>query len=181
MIHRYLWSNSCNLHRRTDVILDVPKRLCYDPRLKQTFTRWIGTIQKERLMSTKHLQKMMLVGMILISIILAGCERSASTAPPATEPGGQTIEQLSQQQTMDAVRAALLTQTVEPENTEMPTVEPTATNPPPTNTFTPAGPSETPDCILPGQRPYCDTRKHAPDFWLSASFRFSGSPPGPAH
>jgi LysM repeat protein len=108
----------------------------------------MGTIQKESLMSTKHLQKMMLLSMILLSLILAGCERSASTAPAATDTGGLTIEQISQQQTMDAVRAALLTQTVQPEDTEPPTVEPTATVPVPTNTYTPEGPTETPPVVL---------------------------------
>jgi LysM repeat protein len=107
----------------------------------------MGTIQKESLMSTKHLQKMMLCGIILLSLILAGCERSASTAPAATDTGGLTIEQISQQQTMDAVREALLSQTDQPEETETPSPAPTETVPAPTNTFTPEGPTPTPPVV----------------------------------
>jgi LysM repeat protein len=130
---------------RTVVILDAPKRLCYHPRLKENFKRWMGTIQKERPMSTMHLRKMVPLGMILISLVFAGCERSASTAPAATDTGGLTQEEISQKQTMDAVRTALLAQTAQPTGTEPPTIEPTATVPPPTNT--PSGPTETPPVV----------------------------------
>lgn len=96
-------------------------------------------------MSKMHLQKMVLPGIILISLIMAGCTRPASTAPAATDTGGLTAEEISQQQTMDAVRAALLTQTAQPP-TEPPTIAPTETIAP-TNTATPEGPSETPPVV----------------------------------
>jgi LysM repeat protein len=92
-----------------------------------------------------HLQKVVLLGITLISLITAGCTRPASTAPAATDTGGLTDEQVSQQQTMDAVRAALLAQTEQPE-TETPTSEPSDT-PQPTNTPTPTGPTETPPVV----------------------------------
>jgi LysM repeat protein len=111
------------------------------------FMRWVGSIEKESLMSTKHLQKMMLLGIILLSLILAGCERSASTAPAATDTGGLSEEQISQQQTMEAVQATLLAQTDQPEASETPTAEPTATVALPTNTYTPEGPTETPPVV----------------------------------
>jgi len=98
-------------------------------------------------MSTIHLRKMVLLSIILISLILTGCTRSASTAPATTDTGGLTEEQISQQQTMDAVRAALLAQTELPEATEPPTSEPTATIMIPAETATPEGPTETPPVV----------------------------------
>ena len=101
-------------------------------------------------MSTMHLRKMVLAGIIILGVILAGCERSASTAPPDTDTGGLTDEEISQRATMDAVRAALLTQTQTepPEETDVPTSTPTPTVEVPTSTPTPEGPTETPVVVF---------------------------------
>jgi LysM repeat protein len=99
-------------------------------------------------MSTMHLRKMVLIGIIIFGLILAGCTRSASTSPPDTGTGGLSEEEQSQRATMDAVRAALLTQTVEPESTEAPLASPTQTIVIPTSTLTPEGPTETPVVVF---------------------------------
>lgn len=73
----------------------------------------------------------------LISILLVGCTRKASTAPPEAT---LTIDELNQRATMDAVRELVLTQTSGPEillptatpTTEIPTATATSTEPTPT-------------------------------------------------
>lgn len=99
-------------------------------------------------MSTTHLRKMVLTGIIILGVILTGCTRSASTSPPENDTGGLTEEEISQRATMDAVRAALLTQTEEPEETEVSTSTPTPTSEEPTSTSTPEGPTETPVVVF---------------------------------
>jgi LysM repeat protein len=99
-------------------------------------------------MSTTHLQKMVLIGVIVFGLILAGCTRSVSTPPPDTGTGGVSEEEQSQRATMDAVRAALLTQTVEPESTEAPPSSPSPTIVIPTSTPTPEGPTDTPVVVF---------------------------------
>jgi LysM repeat protein len=104
-------------------------------------------------MSTMHLRKMVLTGIIILGVILAGCTRSASTSPPATDTGGLTEEEISQRATMDAVRAALLTQTEPPESTDVPTSTPTPTIDVPTSTPTSEGPTSTPTSEGPTDTP----------------------------
>lgn len=98
-------------------------------------------------MSTMHPRKMVLLCIILISVILAGCTRSASTAPPATDTGGLTDAETSQRATMDAIRATLLYQTEQPEATQAATSTPTPTITIPTSTPTPEGPTATPPVV----------------------------------
>ncbi|OGO17321.1 MAG: hypothetical protein A2Z14_17520 [Chloroflexi bacterium RBG_16_48_8] len=95
-------------------------------------------------MSTMHLRNIVLTAIIILGVILAGCTRSASTPPAATEIGGLTEEEINQRATMDAVRATLLAQTEQPETSEPSTPTPTATMSVPTSTATLAGPTQTP-------------------------------------
>ncbi len=73
-------------------------------------------------MSNTRTRTIVLVGLLAIALALPACTRSAST-PPAEE-GPSTSPLDSQQATMEAVRAALLTQTAQAEQA-LPTEEPT--------------------------------------------------------
>ncbi len=80
-------------------------------------------------MSNSRAHTMLLVGLMIVAIVCAGCTRAASTPPADEEAAAEPVD--SQQATMEAVRAALLTQTAEageaaPEATEAPTEAPTA-------------------------------------------------------
>lgn len=86
-----------------------------------------------------HLHVITLV--VLIALVVIGCTRSASTAPPSDSE--LTIDEINQRATMDAVREAILTQTHEPD-----TVLPTATNVIPTSTPTASAPTETPLVVV---------------------------------
>lgn len=72
-------------------------------------------------MSTTRTRTLVLLALLAIALALPACTRSAST-PPAEE-GAATSPLDSQQATMEAVRAALLTQTAQaqPLPTEIPT------------------------------------------------------------
>src|SRR3970040_1904834 len=75
-------------------------------------------------MSNTRTRTCVLGGLLALALMLPACTRSAST-PPA-EQGASTSPLDSQQATMEAVRAALLTQTAQaaqaaPASTEVPT------------------------------------------------------------
>lgn len=65
-------------------------------------------------MASLRLRNLVIVGLISLAIVLGACTRSASTPPSSPAPaGGTPAGQDWQQQTMDAVRSALLTQTAQ--------------------------------------------------------------------
>jgi len=65
-------------------------------------------------MTTRHLRIAVLASLILAALLLGACTRSASTPPASAVPEGQTPQGENwQQQTMEAVRFALLTQTAQ--------------------------------------------------------------------
>jgi LysM repeat protein len=97
-------------------------------------------------MSTMYLRKIVLTGLFITCWILSGCTRSASTPPPDSSAEVATDEQDSSRATMDAMRATLLAQTEQPENTVPPTSTPTIESP--TATPTPEGPTETPPVVF---------------------------------
>jgi LysM repeat protein len=94
-------------------------------------------------MGNTHPRKMVLLSMIIIAASLVGCTRSASTQPATTATEGLSIEEINQRATMDAVRATLLAQTSQPQDTEAPTSTPTPTLSVPTLSPTPTGPTPT--------------------------------------
>jgi LysM repeat protein len=112
-----------------------------------TLMRLAVSMKKEIFMSTMRSRKIVLTAIMIFGVILAGCTRSASTPPSATDAGGLSEEELNQRATMD-VLATLLAQTDQPEVTEQPTDTPTATIEIPTATFTPEGPTATPPVVF---------------------------------
>lgn len=131
-------------------------------------------------MSYQGLRKTAVLAVAIgIAVALGACTRSASTPPPATgEVEGTPSVLTSQQQTMEAVRSDLLTQTAqaaEGEATETPeptavvateqaTGEPTSEQETPTDTSgTPATPfvAEVPEAytLQEGEHPYCIARR----------------------
>lgn len=84
---------------------------------------------------------LVIVLFVLFAMIVVGCTRPASTAPPTDE---LSIDEINQRATMDAVREAILTQTHEPDT--IPTA--TATQEIPTSTPTEAGATETPLVVV---------------------------------
>lgn len=105
----------------------------------------------------------------LIAIVLIGCTRKASTAPPEAT---LTTDELNQRATMDAVRELILTQTSEPEvrlptataTSAIPTAEPTSSEPtptPPVVVDTPIPSSGEPQVYIvqPGEHLYAIARK----------------------
>lgn len=75
--------------------------------------------------------------LIILTLVLTACTRSASTPPPATDEGLPSGAQSETQATMDAVRSAILTQTAqalgEPLSTSTPTPDPIVTPTPDPN------------------------------------------------
>ena len=85
-------------------------------------------------MSNPRTHTMLLIGLMLFAFIGTGCTREASTPPPEEQGTAEPVD--SQQATMEAVRAALLTQTAEageaaPAATEAPTEAPEVEESPP--------------------------------------------------
>lgn len=65
-------------------------------------------------MGTNSLRTLAAVGVVGLALMIGACTRSASTAPTQTPVGGTPSSPLTgQQATMEAVRAALLTQTAQ--------------------------------------------------------------------
>jgi LysM repeat protein len=95
-------------------------------------------------MRTSKNRSLVIILIILIAIVVVGCTRSASTAPPS-DSGNLTIDEINQRATMDAVRDAILTQTHEP-SIEIPTA--TATILVPTSTPVVSDPTATPPVVI---------------------------------
>ena len=93
-------------------------------------------------MQPRHLQVFVLASIVILILGVSACTRSASTPPPSVEDGNISADDINKWATMDAVRAALLTQTYQPEVIELPTNTPMPTLEPPT--FTPSEPIDTP-------------------------------------
>lgn len=136
-------------------------------------------------MATRHLRFAVLACLLLAALISGACTRSASTPPASAVPGEETPQAENwQQQTMEAVRFALLTQTAQAASGEAttPAVTPTATVVAPltpgataVSAATPTAPAPTvPAVVLPtstplvrpttytlqeGEFPYCIARR----------------------
>lgn len=105
-------------------------------------------------MNSHRLRILALPLLIILAMLIASCTRSASTPPPTQGVGGTPVAQTGQQATMEAVRAALLTQTAQAANagadytatptvvdaTETPVLVPTQEG----STATPSGENLTP-------------------------------------
>ncbi|MBN1267747.1 MAG: LysM peptidoglycan-binding domain-containing protein [Anaerolineales bacterium] len=79
-------------------------------------------------MNTRQYQKLLFIMILILSLAVGACTRSASTPPPGEETGDVPAAVSGQQATMEAVRAALLTQTAQagaPEEEPTVTMEPT--------------------------------------------------------
>jgi len=92
--------------------------------------------------------RLTIVVLIIVTLGLTACTRSASTPPPATDEGLPSGAQSETQATMDAVRSAILTQTAQalgvPLSTSTPTPLPTS-DPLVTATPDPDQPTATPE------------------------------------
>ena len=99
-------------------------------------------------MPKRHLQVFVLVSIAILILSISACTRSASTPPPSVEDGNISADDINKWATMDAVRAALLTQTYQPEVIELPTETPTPTIVLPTLTPVPTGPTDTPVVVI---------------------------------
>ena len=116
-----------------------------------------------------------LASMIVVSVLVGACTRSASTPPPTGAPKGETPSAPSgQQATMEAVRSALLTQTAQatanaPGATDTPSLPstPTAETPTPGLTqvtiVTPSAGGQTEYTVKEGDWVYSIARKFGVD------------------
>ena len=77
-------------------------------------------------MSVLRKRTPVLTALLIISLALVGCTRSASTPPPSEEESAPSGSQSETQATMDAVRSAILTQTAQAMEVEGPTATPTS-------------------------------------------------------
>ncbi len=88
-------------------------------------------------MTNMSRMRLTIVVLIILTLVLTACTRSASTPPPATDEGLPSGAQSETQATMDAVRSAILTQTAqalgEPLSTSTPTPDPIVTPTPDPN------------------------------------------------
>ncbi len=80
-------------------------------------------------MGKKHLSFLVFAALIMLALTTTACTRSASTSPAPETEEATSKEAADTQATMDAVRAAILTQTAEAGETT-PTEAPTATETP---------------------------------------------------
>ncbi len=64
-------------------------------------------------MTNMSRMRLTIVVLIILTLVLTACTRSASTPPPATDEGLPSGAQSETQATMDAVRSAILTQTAQ--------------------------------------------------------------------
>jgi LysM repeat protein len=134
-----------------------------------------GTLSQEKLMGTSKNRSLVIALVVLIGIIVVGCTRSASTAPPSDSD--LTIDEINQRATMDAVREAILTQTHEPEDV-IPTA--TATSVVPTTPPTSAVPTETPLVVVNTPTPLVGTTQTyivQPGEWVYSIARKFGIDP----
>jgi LysM repeat protein len=106
-------------------------------------TTLVAQALEEVRMKRPNLPSWLLVGVLVITLAATACTRAASTPPPATSgaAGGTQAPLSGSEATMEAVRAALLTQTAQA-RILLPTARPTTEVPPtdtpvPTETFTP--------------------------------------------
>ncbi|MCJ7569789.1 MAG: LysM domain-containing protein, partial [Anaerolineales bacterium] len=110
-------------------------------------------------MANMSRMRLAIVVVIILTVGLPACTRSASTPPPATDEGLPSGAQSETQATMDAVRSAILTQTAQALGdtsatstpTSLPTSDPlvSATPEPDEATVTPEG-QITEYTVLPG-------------------------------
>ncbi len=88
-------------------------------------------------MTNMSRMRLTIVVLIILTLVLTACTRSASTPPPATDEGLPSGAQSETQATMDAVRSAILTQTAQalgdPLSTSTPTPDPLVTPTPDPN------------------------------------------------
>lgn len=80
-------------------------------------------------MGKKHLSFLVFAALIMLALTMTACTRSASTSPAPETEEATSKEAADTQATMDAVRAAILTQTAEA-GEATPTEAPTATETP---------------------------------------------------
>jgi LysM repeat protein len=133
-----------------------------------------GMILQEKPMGTSKYRSLVVALIVLFAMVVVGCTRSASTAPPSEE---LTEDEINQRATMDAVRDAILTQTHEPD-VENPTA--TATQVVPTSTPTAAGPTETPLVVVDTPPPLVGTTQTyivQPGEWVYSISRKFGVDP----